>query len=392
MNSKASDVEAAAGGGGEEQFQHTHIVNQCSLDPLRYVSWIVHDYPNQLSAAPLLYNELLKSDGALICPQRWKKVIGDLFGDNRWKELKAKTPHLIKVCQTFHMVSRIMAAQMISCTLGLSSLKEWLKFKECDEYKYNSQTHKKAAIYFCKAIERILHGSIFNSSTDTVLTAACTSKIPKHSRVASIKQGVAVTGCSYDCLMDTENRHHPLIETIAKALTGREVEDNRRNNFVNSFIESTIGERLVGPWTNILEQHQEHLWNLFKDLAFHSEFIKEYLNADGLRTIDGKKLEEHSKWGHLNLLHCSMPLNGCVYLKVNQLVETPKKLKGSLTLRRLPALRRRGRPLLKMYPRRRRRKRRRRRTESLREQELWKTHPHLQRRSRRSSYLLTKLL
>lgn len=294
MNSKASDVEAAGGGGGEEQIQHTHIVNQCSLDPLKYVSWIVQDYPKQLSAAPLLYNELLKSDGASICLKRWKKVIKH----EQWMKLEKKTPHLKKVCTTFYMVSHIMAAQMISCTLGLSSLKKWLQSKECDEYKYNFETHKEAAIYFSKAIERILHGTIFDSSTNLLLTKACTSQIPKESRVASTRQDTEVTGYSYDDLMDMENRLNPLIVTIAKALTGREVEDNHRNKFVNSFIDSKIGQKLVAPWINILEQHQKHLWEIFKDLACHSTFIMEYHSAGGLGLIDGKTLEEHSKWGH----------------------------------------------------------------------------------------------
>lgn len=283
------------------------IDHEYSLDEQQYYFYVVYcngGYPVELSNNCITYNTLLDNNAARITPGRWRWTISKhtRIRESDWSD---DCQQMVDAsCLIFKRVSQLLASHMISCSLGLSAFQEWLECKGLDNYVYNETTHKNAAVYFIKAVEHILRGKCFGDIDDFTRNFCSSAKVKdkqgkdvtRQVKVSS-RGGEEITGYSYDCLTCGDRRVKPITATVEGAY--KAVIDNNSKKIsnlsdYNSFSDSGIGQRLMGPWLHILDVHQAYLWNQLREMIPHSRYIREYFSLKS--SIDGEGLDHYGKW------------------------------------------------------------------------------------------------
>ena len=282
------------------------IDHEYSLNEQHYFFFVVYcngGYPVELSNNCIKYNTLLDNTAATITPKRWRWTISKhtKIGESDWSD---DCKQMVDAsCLIFKRVSQLLASHMISCSLGLSAFREWLECKGLENYVYKETTHKNAAVYFIKAVEHILRGKCFGD-IDDFTRKFCSSatvndkqgkKVTRQVKVSS-RGGEEITGFSYDCLTCKYRRVNPITATVEgayKAVINNNSKKVSDLSDYNSFSDSGIGQRLMGPWLHILDVHQAYLWNQLREMIPYSKYIREYFS---LSSIDGEGLDQCGKW------------------------------------------------------------------------------------------------
>ena len=282
--------------------------HECSLNEQHYLLYTVFcgRYPPELSNDQISYEEVLTSRAGNLNIARWSKII--------YKHTKIHLRDLDEgieqsvnsSCLAFKNVCQILSSHMVSCTLGLSSFQEWLEFRGNDNNEYNEARHKSAAVYFIKAVNHILRGKFFGDMDN----------IRNHVRIAKFKnregkdvtqeinvvskRGEKITGCSYDCLTCSDTRHKPITAIVEEAYKAVISNSKKEDKDESAFLDSVIGQELMGPWLAILEKHQSCLWEKLRGLVGHSTYIYEYFSETN--SIDRKGLDQYGTWGGMRTI------------------------------------------------------------------------------------------